>query len=298
MIKKFKGSILIALSAVFFASYGIWSRLMMHSFGEFNQAWIRALLLLLVLIPFGLITKKFREIAKIDRKWFVVISLSGGINQAPFFYGFEHLPVGTATLLFYTMLTVGAYIIGKFFFQEKITMIKYLSLLIAIVGLFMIYSFSLNVNQILSAIASIIAGLMGASVVVFSKKLSSGYSETQILTSMFTVMFGVNFIISLLLGENFPVLDNMTPVWGELGYTAAMLIANAAVVMGFKYLEPSIGALIGLLEVIFAISFGIIFFQELLTMEMILGIGLVLIAIALPDLKNVMKIKNTRSINN
>lgn len=294
MENKIKGSTLIAASALFFASYGIWSRMMMGVFSEFNQAWIRAILLLVVLIPFGLVKKKFRKIEKKDWKWFVVIALSGGLNQAPYFFGFEHLPVGTATLLFYTMLTIGAYLIGMFFFGEKINLIKYLSLIIAIVGLVVIYSFQLMPSQLLGALATILAGLMGASVVVFSKKLSSNYSETQILTSVFVVMFMANLLISLGLGESFPEFNNMTPIFGQLGYSAAMLVSNSAVVLGFKYLEPSIGALIGLLEVIFAIVFGLIFFGEILTVNVILGILLVLVAIALPDLKRITKGKVKR----
>jgi len=98
------GSIYIALSALVYASYGIWSRLMTGYFGEFNQAWIRAAVLLLFLMPFGLIAKKFKKIEKRDIKWFLIISLAGGLNQAPYFFGFQYLNVGTAALLFYTML--------------------------------------------------------------------------------------------------------------------------------------------------------------------------------------------------
>ena len=58
-----KGTSFISLSALFFASYGIWSKFMSHSFGEFNQAWTRALIVLCLLIPFGLLTKKFKKIA-------------------------------------------------------------------------------------------------------------------------------------------------------------------------------------------------------------------------------------------
>jgi drug/metabolite transporter (DMT)-like permease len=289
MDNKLRGSILIGISAFFYASYGIWSRLMMGSFGEFNQAWIRGLLLLLILVPFGLWKKKIKKIERQDLRWFIVIALSGGLNQAPYFYGFEHLPVGTATLLFYTMLIIGAYLIGKFFFGEKINFVKYLSLFLAIIGLSVIYSFSISSNQLLPAIATILAGLMGASVVVFSKKLSSNYSETQILSSVFGVMFVSNLIISLGLKEGLPDLSSLTPVLGQLGYTGAMLLANSAVVAGFKHLEPSIGALIGLLEVIFAIGFGLLFFGEILSIGIVMGTILVIFAIALPDLKRIVE---------
>ena len=287
-----RGSIFIAVSALFFSTYGIWSKLMTGVFGEFNQAWIRALLLLAALIPFGVKTKQFKRIKKQDYKWFLIISLSGGLNQAPYFFGFKHLPLGTATLLFYLMLTIGAYLIGKLFFKEKITLLKYLSLGLAIIGLGVIYKFTLTSNQILPAIYTAISGLLGASVVVFSKKISSNYSETQILSSVFAAMFVCNVFLSLLFKEITPTFNLNTPWIAQICYAVTMLIANSAVVVGFRHLEPSIGGIIGLLEVIFAAIFGVIFFDEQITFSLIIGGILIIGAIGLPNFIALVKKNN------
>lgn len=290
-----KGSILIIVSALFYASYGIWSKLMNGVFTEFNQAWTRALLLLIILIPFGILTRSFKKIKPKDFVWFAAVSLAGGLNQAPYFYGFKHLSIGTSTLLFYLMLIIGAYIIGKFFFNEKITSIKYFSLALAIIGLFVIYKFSLASDQILPAISTMIAGLMGSGIIVFSKKISSNYSETQILSSIFLTMLIGNLIFSFLFKEALPQVNLNLPWFAQFSYTLAMLIANALAIAGFKYLEPSIGSLIGLLEVIFAAFFGIIFFEEHLTIQFIVGSILILLAAGLSDTVSVIntKIRNT-----
>lgn len=284
---RLKGSLLIAMSALFFSSYGIWSRLMAGTFGEFNQAYIRAIVVLLVLIPLGLATKQFRKIEKKDWKWFIVIALAGGLNQAPYYYGFEHLNIGTAVLLFYTMLTLGAYVFGKFFFNEKMSGVKYLSLVLAIVGMVMIYSFSLSGKEIGAAMLVSMAGLMGATVVVMSKKLTDRYSEMQILTGVFVMMLLANFGISSMVGESLGQVG-LVPALAQLGYSGAMLVANISVMSGFKYLDPSVGALIGLLEVIFGTIIGIVLFGEVMTGMTIVGSGVILIAIALPDVVEVV----------
>jgi drug/metabolite transporter (DMT)-like permease len=291
-----RGSVLVALSALFYASYGIWSKLMTGVFSEFNQAWIRAALLLAVLFPFGVLTRSFQKIRPTDRKWFVIISLAGGLNQAPYFYGFRYLPVGTATLLFYVLLTLGAFIIGKFFFAEKITRSKYVSLVLGIIGLFLLYRFSLSTEQIIPALLTCLSGCMGAGIVVFSKKLSSNYSETQILTSVFISMFFGNLVLSLLLQEPLPELT-VLPWAAQILYAITMLIANAMVVAGFRFLEPSIGGLLGLLEVIFAIVLGVIFFQESVTPQMMLGSVCILLAAALPNLLQILKKGPLRKIS-
>lgn len=284
-----KGSTFIALSAFFYASYGIWTKLMTGFFAEFNQAWIRALLSLLILVPIGIIGKQFASIKKIDWPWFLVISLAGGLNQAPIFFGFSNLNIGTATLLFYTTLVMGSFIFGKLFFAEKISLIKGLSLILAIIGMSIIYSFSLGNHEILPAILIALAGLMGSSVTTFSKKLSNNYSETQILTSIFASMLIINFLISLLLKEKPPALIINVAWLSQLAYAISMLIANSFVITGYKHLQPSIAGLIGLLEIIFATTFGIIIFADKLTISTIIGGGVILLAIALPQISEIMR---------
>ncbi len=284
-----KGASLITISAVFFATYGIWSKLMIGTFGEFNQAVIKAIILLSFIVPYAVIKKSFKKIKKQDFKWFLIIAAVGGLNQAPYYFGFEHLTVGTAALLFYTGLTLGAYILGAVFFKEEINLQKKAAFMIAFMGLCVIYKFQLQSGQLLAAGFAFIAGIMGSVAVVFSKKLSGEYSEIQIVTGYLVAMIIFNPILSLLYGEPIPSMVNVIPWLAQLGYAGSFLIANLAVVSGFKYLDPSVGALIGLLEVVFAAILGIIIFKESITMQFILGSGLILIAIALHDLVELAK---------
>jgi len=60
-----------------------------------------------------------KKIEKKDWKWFLIIATAGGLNQAPYFLGFEHLTIGTATMLFYAALVVGGYILGKIFLRRN-----------------------------------------------------------------------------------------------------------------------------------------------------------------------------------
>src|SRR6185437_4394631 len=181
------GSYLVVISSVFFATYGIWSKIMSGAFGEFTQAWTRGFILAVTLIIFGMVTKKFKKVHMKDIKWFAVIAFAGGLNQAPYFYGFQHVAVGTATLLFYIMLVLGTYVFGMLFFQEKLTLSKAAAFCLAVGGLSILYQFIITREQILPALATMLAGILGACGVVFSKKLSHQYSETQILSTIFLV---------------------------------------------------------------------------------------------------------------
>jgi len=281
---KVKGSGFILVSAFFYATYGIWSHLMADSFGIFSQAWTRGLVLLVITLILNFFFKFLKPIYKKDWIWFGVIALMG-LNQAPYFYGFKYLNIGTATLLFYSALLVGGYLIGKFSFDEKMTRIKLLSLGLAILGIAIIYRLVINPSQFLAAGMTIIAGLMGAGGVTFTKKLSHNYPEIQIMTSYFISITVVNLILSLLLKDTLPVLGFNVGWMSQIGYIFAFLIANLAVIEGFKHLDPSVGSLIGLVEILFGILFGVIFFGETIGLGTIIGGILIIVSTVLPNIR-------------
>ena len=279
-----KGSIFILTSAFFYASYGIWSKLMSTSFNEFSQAWTRGLLLTAVILLINFKYKILRPVKKQDWIWFIIIALAGGLNKAPYFFGFKHLDIGTATLLFYAALVIGGYIIGKLAFNEKLTEVKLFSLTLAVIGMLTIYKLTLSPNQFLAAGLTVVAGLMGSCTVALSKKLSGNYEEVQIMLGYFIVMIFANSLLGFLFHESLPSISN-TAVWiAWLGYAASMLIANWAAIEGFKYVSAIVGSLIGLAEILFGILFGIIIFGEVLTIGTVLGAMLIIVSASLPNL--------------
>lgn len=285
MTHHIKGTTYITISALFFASYGIWSRLMHDTFTPFNQAWTRGLFLSLVLVIIGAIGHQFTRISRKDIPWFTIIALCGGLNQAPYYFGFEHLPIGTATLLFYASLVIGGYLVGWLVTQERITPIKLFSLIMSIIGMGIIYRFSLTASQLYPATLTVLAGLMGAGSAVLPKKLTTSYSETQVLTLTILSMFTCNLLISVFLHEPLPVFSLSIAWLGWLGYAIALLIANLTVIAGFKYLDATWGSVLGTLEIIFAILFGILLFDETLTTSTLVGMTILFTAILIPYLK-------------
>ena len=74
----------------------------------------------------------------------------------------------------------------------------------------------------------------------------------------------------------------------QLGYTVASMLAFWLIIEGLKYVEAGIGGLLGLLEIIFSIVFGIFLFGEELSSKVIIGGCLILVAAALPHLSLLM----------
>lgn len=291
MNSRSRGTVFILISSVFYASYGIWSRMMGGYFGEFSQAWTRGLVLLIFVLIYGTYKSIFRKIPMEDWKWFGIIALCGGLNQAPYYYGFQGLGVGTGTVIFYAALLIGGYLIGSIFFKEKMGITKLASLLLAVIGIVTIYQLSLTVDQVFPALVMIMAALMGSVAAVLPKKLSGTYHELQIMMGYFIVMVVANGILAWFFGEKLPIGSSITPWLGQLGYITAMLLANVTVIEGFRHIEASVGSLIGLVEIILGVIFGYLFFAESIGVATVVGGLLILMAAALPSMVELAKLK-------
>jgi len=161
---------------------------------------------------------------------------------------------------------------------------KIAALLLSLIGMYILFEFSITAQQFFPASMAVLAGVMGGVEVTSTKKVSNNYSNIQILTILFIVMFLGNLPPALILKENIPSISQSTAWLAQLGYTGAMLAAMYTVVKGFQYLEASVGSILGLTEIIFAAIFGVVLFSESISLSLLIGGGIILIAAAIPQI--------------
>lgn len=287
--KTARGAGLIFISAIMFGSYGIWSRLMGHDFGVFYQGWTRALIIVLILFPFLYHRREIVKISRGDWKWLAVYLAFTSLTQAPIFYAFNHMDIGTATLLFFVTMLLTMYAVGFIFLGEKLSKIKIISFLLALVGMYLVFSFSLAAFTLLAASMAVLNGIASGGEVSFSKKLSGQYTALYLTWISWLIIIPTNGLASLLFGET-QHLPSFNIVWlYQLGYVIAGIVAFWAIIEGLKYVEASIGGLLGLLEIVFSITFGILIFKEVLTTKIIIGGGVIILAAALPHIGALLK---------
>ena len=276
---------MIFLSSLMFGTYGVWSKLIGDSFGSLYQAWTRAAIIFLILLPILYFTKQIVHIQKKDWKWMTIFLIFTSGTQAPIFYAFNHMDIGTATLLFFTTMLLTMYIVGFIFLKEKLSKIKIVSFLTAVAGLYFMFSFSLEKFTLLAASMAVLNGIASGGEVSISKKLTNSYSALYLTALSWLIIVPTNGLISLMIGEK-QIVPSLNLVWvWQLCYTITALLAFWLIIEGLKYVEASIGGLIGLLEIIFSIGFGIIIFGEKLTPKIAIGATLILLAASLPHLK-------------
>ncbi|MFC1626757.1 DMT family transporter [Patescibacteria group bacterium] len=286
-MKNKKSILLILISALMFGSYGVWARLIGDSFGVFYQGWTRGLIISIILFPILYWKKEIVPIKKEDFKWLGVFLLFTSLTQAPLFYAFNHMDIGTATVLFFVSMLLTMYIIGFSFLKEKLSKIKVIAFLLASVGLYVTFSFSLVAFSLFAASMAILNGVASGGEVSFSKKLTGSYSTLYISWLSWMIVAITNVVMSLALGE-VQHLPSFNIVWlYQMGYVVTSIFAFGFVIEGLKHVEASIGGLLGLLEVVFSIIFGIVIFSEQMTLQVGVGALLVLLAAALPHLSSI-----------
>lgn len=284
---------MIGISALMFGSYGVWSKLLGDTFGAFYQGWSRALIILIVLLPILLLDKQIIPISRKDWGWLALFLFFTSITQAPIYYAFTHMDIGSATLLFFVSMLLTMYVVGILFLGEKLTKIKVISFILAGFGMYTVFSFSLVIFTLIAALMAVVNGIASGGEVSFSKKLSGTYSPLYLSWLSWLIILITNAPISFLLGEiqHVPSLD---VVWlYQIGYTISSIFGFWLIIKGLKYIEAGLGGLIGLLEIVFSILFGIIIFNEQLTSKMVFGAILIVMAAALPHIHELLQKRKT-----
>jgi drug/metabolite transporter (DMT)-like permease len=278
----------IFLSAVLFGTYGIWSKLMGVTFEPFYQAWMRSLIIILLLLPLLWANKSFRRLERKDWPHLGIYIAFCVFTQAPLYYAFNNAPIGTVQLIFYAMFVITAYVVGRIYLGERITKIKLISVVLALVGLAVVFGVSVIAFAPLGLALAALNGIASGGEVASSKKISNKYSPILLVFWGWVCTFITHLPLSVLLGETQHVPQfNEAWLW-LLVYALVSAVAFWLVIIGFRYVDAGIGSLIGLMEVVFAVVFGALVFQEALTWSVLIGGSMIIIAAMLPDLLNIL----------
>ena len=283
--QSLKGSLFVFLSALLFGSYGIWAVLLGSDFGPFFQGYVRALLVLLVLVPIVFLQKSWVPVSFVDLKKYSWCMIFGIFTQAPLYYAFQNAGVGISSLIFFCMLLITSYVVGFTLLKEVPTKVKIISLILSVVGLLFTFFNSLESFSLIALILAAVNGVASGGEVATTKLIPEKFNALQTSIMVWGAIFVTHLPLSLLFGE-LQIIPKFDIHWlAMLGFTVAGILGFLLVIEGFKHVDASIGGLIGLLEIVFAIIFGALVFSESITLSIIVGSLLIIGAAVLPYLK-------------
>lgn len=278
------GAGLIVLSSFFYASYGIWTRLTGDFIGGYPATAIRSVLVVAILTPIAI---HFKQLEKLNIKgnWRALIglTLSSALIWGPLYYAILNAGIGVSIAVHYAAIVIGMFLFGWLLFGEKFTKNKLLSAILGFVGLGVIFIPGNAQFGLLALSAAALSGLAVSLNMILSKKLT--YNPTQSTIMLWTTGIVANLFMMLIIGEKLPSLTwNITWLYLVI-FAVASVIASWSFVSGLRRLDAGIAGILGLLEVIFGILFGIILFNEQPGLWVYIGAAVILLAAAVPYLK-------------
>ena len=181
------------------------------------------------------------------------------------------------------------------FFKEKITKTVILAILLTSFGIFLLYNgkdgITLNIRGILTVLSS---ALLYALYIVGVRTIKSIKDMNSARLSFYVMLFGLLvYIINLKFCTELQILPKTTSWLFAIGLALfPTIISLETITIAIKLIGSTNTAILGALEPLTAIFFGIIFFHEQLTIRISIGVILILFGVFLIISKKMSSNKN------
>lgn len=276
------GSVLIVLSSLFYASYGIWTTLMGDFFGGYSATALRGLIVLIILVPFLVFTKQVEDL-QLKSHWrkIAAMSIFSTLIWGLLYYSILEAGIGLSLTINYAGITIGMFFFGWLLAGEKFGKVKRIGAILALLGLILVYLPSIEGSLVvLPLLAVLISGLSIAGNSVVAKQLP--YNTTQSTIMLWTTAVMGNLPMIFVLHEPLPKFGLYVEWVYLIIFSIASIFSSWLLLRGMKYIEAGIAGILGLLEIVFGVIFGVVFFGESVELIALLGVVVILIAAGYP----------------
>lgn len=110
------GASLVIVSSGFYASYGIWTKLMGDFFQGYTASALRSVLVLLILLPIAIFYHNLEPIKlKQNSRYLIGMIIASLFTWGPLYYAILHAGVGISLAVAYASIVIGSFIFGWLF---------------------------------------------------------------------------------------------------------------------------------------------------------------------------------------
>lgn len=234
------------------------------------------------------------KLKKIEVLPLFILALFFSLSSLTLFDAFKYIEAGIAcTILFIYPVLVA--LMMTIFFKEKLTLIVISSIVLTSCGIGLLYNCKTGVTLDLHGIMLVLASaLLYAFYIIGVKnnKIVKNINSTKL--SFYVMLFGlIVYIVNLKFCTELQIPQKPYLWLFSLGLAIfPTIISLETITIAIKLIGSTKTAVLGALEPLTAIFFGILFFHETLTPRIVLGIILILSGVILIITKNKPQIKN------
>lgn len=233
----------------------------------------------------GIMIKARGRNFKLKRKQIIPLIIMGlliSISSLALFQSYNYMEAGIAsTLLFVYPIMVA--LIMSFFFKEKLTIQTVLCILLALAGIGLLYKGGDGATLSLVGIGLVMASSLSYAIYIVGVSQSVLKDVATLKLTFYVLLFGLTlFLVRVDFGVHLFIVDKWY-LWGNLLALAVFptAISFLCTTRAVQYIGSTPTAILGALEPVTAVFFGVTIFGESLTPRLIGGILMIILAVTL-----------------
>ena len=212
----------------------------------------------------------------------IIMGLLVALSSLTLFQSYNYMEAGIAsTLLFIYPILVA--LIMSFVFKEKLTIQTVLCILLALAGIGLLYQGSDGTTLSLTGIALVIISALSYAIYIVSVNQSTLKNVATLKLTFYILLFGLTlFLVRIDFGKSLHIV-NTWYLWGNLIALAIFptAISFLCTTQAIQYIGSTPTAILGALEPLTAVFFGVTIFGESLTPRLSCGIVMIILAVTL-----------------
>ena len=241
----------------------------------------------LAVVIYGLWLKFVKKTAlNISRKEFLPLLILGiffSLSSLTLYDAFNYIEAGIAcTILFIYPVLVA--VIMALFFKEKITKTVISSILLTSIGIILLYKGKTGLSLNLYGVGIVfLSALLYALYIVGVKNIKAVKHINRAKMSFYVMLFGLLvYIINLKFCTQLQILDKPYLWFLAIGLSIfPTIISLETITISIKLVGSTTTAILGGLEPLTALFFGVLIFHEQLTVRICMGVALILLGVLL-----------------
>lgn len=233
----------------------------------------------------GLMIKGRGRSFKVQRKEIIPLIVMGllmSISSLTLFESYHYMEAGIAsTILFVYPILVA--LIMAVVFKEKVTLQTILCILLAVAGIGLLYQSGDGSTLNLTGVLLVMASALSYALYIVGVNQSTLKQVATLTLTFYVLIFGLLlFFVRVDFGRELYILDKWY-LWGNLLALAIFptAISFLCTTSAIQYIGSTPTAILGALEPVTAVFFGVTVFGESLTTRICIGIVMIIIAVTI-----------------
>lgn len=212
----------------------------------------------------------------------VIMGLLVALSSLTLFQSYNYMEAGIASTLLFVYPIMVALIMWAVF-KEKLTLTTVLCILLAVGGIGLLYKNANGTTLNLTGVILVMTSALSYAVYIVGVNQSTLKHVATLTLTFYVLLFGLSlFLIRVKFGQSLYIPDEWY-LWGNLLALAIFptAISFLCTTQAIQYIGSTPTAILGALEPLTAVFFGVTVFGESLTFRLSLGMLMIIIAVTL-----------------